>query len=100
MNNVQDTLAHHRQHAMQIIQNNFQNPATNERKLVLNIPGNLTWRLAIDREVIQNANLHQSYITYSWEQNAITGGGGRGGGWRERGGVEVHGNHNNVYYGE
>jgi hypothetical protein len=31
MNNVQDTLAHHRQHAMQIIQNNFQNPANNER---------------------------------------------------------------------
>ncbi|WJX88328.1 hypothetical protein P8452_70431 [Trifolium repens] len=77
MNNVQDTLAHHRQHAMQIIQNNFQNPANNEKRLVLNLLGNLPWRLAIDlmvsidREVIQNLNLHQSRITYSWEQNAI-----------------------------
>jgi hypothetical protein len=72
MNNVQDTLAHHRQHAMQIIQNNFQNTANNERILVLNLPGNLTRRLAIDlmvsidREIIQNLNLHQSRITYTW----------------------------------
>ncbi|KAK2408711.1 hypothetical protein QL285_044201 [Trifolium repens] len=100
MNNVQDTLTHHRQHAMQIIQNNFQNPVNNEMRLVLNIPENLTWRLAIDREVIQNPNLHQSCITYSWEQNAIPRSGGRGGGGRERGGVEVYGNHNNVYCGE
>jgi hypothetical protein len=85
---------------MQIIQNNFQNPINNEGRLVLNIPGNLTWRLAIDHEVIQNPNLHQSYITYSWEQNDILGGGGRGGGGREKGEVEVHCNHNNVYYGE
>jgi hypothetical protein len=89
---------------MQIIQNNFQNPANNERRLVLNLPGDLTWRLAIDlmvsidREVIQNSNLHQSRITYSWEQNAIPGGGGGGRGG-ERGRVEVHGNYNNIYYG-
>jgi hypothetical protein len=43
-----------------MIQNNFQNPANNERRHVLNLSGNLTWRLAIDlmvsidREVIQN----------------------------------------------
>ncbi|KAK2380290.1 hypothetical protein QL285_067998 [Trifolium repens] len=102
MNNVQDSLVHHRQHAMQIIQNNFQNPANNERRLILNLPGNLTWRLAIDlmvsidHVIIQTPNLHQSCITYSCEQNAIPGGSGGGG----RGGVEVHGNYNNVYYGE
>jgi hypothetical protein len=27
--------------------------------------------VSINREVIQNPNLHQSHITYSWEQNAI-----------------------------
>jgi hypothetical protein len=55
--------------------------------------------VSIDRVVIQNPNLHQSRITYSWEQNAIQEVVEEGGG-RERGGVEVHGNHNNVYYGE